>query len=92
MVVINEIFDVWETAKRSQDYHLYFREWWQKDVESWVKRDRNHPSVRVWSIGNEIGEDFDTSGLRIARNLKGNSAGLIRHDGGHSSALSISHG
>ena len=69
MVVINEIFDVWETAKRSQDYHLYFREWWQKDVESWVKRDRNHPSVIIWSIGNEIRETFDTSGLRIARKL-----------------------
>jgi beta-galactosidase len=69
MVVINEIFDVWETAKRSQDYHLYFREWWQKDVESWVKRDRNHPSVVIWSIGNETREAFDTSGLRIARNL-----------------------
>lgn len=69
IVVINEIFDVWETAKRSQDYHLYFREWWQNDVESWVERDRNHPSVIIWSIGNEIRETFDTSGLRIARNL-----------------------
>ncbi len=69
MVVINEIFDVWETAKRSQDYHRYFREWWQKDLESWVKRDRNHPSVIIWSIGNEIRETFDTSGFRIARNL-----------------------
>ena len=71
MVVINEIFDVWETAKRNQDYHLFFREWWQRDVESWVKRDRNHPSVIIWSIGNEIRETFDTSGLRIARNLTG---------------------
>ena len=71
MVVINEIFDTWETAKRNQDYHLYFREWWQRDVESWVKRDRNHPSVIIWSIGNEIRETFDTSGLRIARNLAG---------------------
>jgi beta-galactosidase len=69
MVVINEIFDGWETAKRSQDYHLYFRDWWQKDVESWVLRDRNHPSVIIWSIGNETRETFDTSGLRIARNL-----------------------
>ncbi|MDX9946171.1 MAG: glycoside hydrolase family 2 TIM barrel-domain containing protein [Bacteroidales bacterium] len=71
MLVINEIFDTWETAKRNQDYHLYFREWWQKDVESWVKRDRNHPSVIIWSIGNEIREAYDTSGLRIARNLAG---------------------
>ncbi len=71
MLVINEIFDTWETAKRNKDYHLYFREWWQKDVESWVKRDRNHPSVIIWSIGNEIREAYDTSGLRIARNLAG---------------------
>jgi len=71
MLVVNEIFDTWETAKRNQDYHYYFREWWQGDVESWVKRDRNHPSVIIWSIGNEIREAFDTSGLRIARNLTG---------------------
>ncbi|MFZ2341251.1 MAG: glycoside hydrolase family 2 TIM barrel-domain containing protein [Bacteroidales bacterium] len=71
MLVINEVFDTWETAKRNQDYHLYFRDWWQKDVESWVKRDRNHPSVIIWSIGNEIREAYDTSGLRIARNLAG---------------------
>ena len=71
MVVINEIFDMWETAKRNQDYHLEFSEWWQSDVESWVKRDRNHPSVIIWSIGNEIRETYDTSGLRIARNLTG---------------------
>ena len=71
MVVIDEIFDMWENPKKEQDYHLNFREWWQKDVESWVKRDRNHPSVLIWSIGNEIRETFDTSGLRIARNLTG---------------------
>jgi len=71
MVVINEGFDMWETAKKNQDYHLYFREWWQRDVEAWIKRDRNHPSVIIWSIGNEVREAFDTSGLRIARNLAG---------------------
>jgi beta-galactosidase len=69
MLVLNEGFDMWETAKKEQDYHLYFREWWQRDVESWIKRDRNHPSVIIWSIGNEIRETFDTAGLRIAKNL-----------------------
>jgi beta-galactosidase len=71
MVVIDEIFDMWENPKKEQDYHLYFREWWQKDVESWIKRDRNHPSVIMWSIGNEIREAADTSGYRIAKNLTG---------------------
>jgi beta-galactosidase len=69
MVVIDEIFDMWENPKKEQDYHLYFRAWWQKDVESWIKRDRNHPSVIMWSIGNEIREAADTSGYRIAKNL-----------------------
>ena len=77
MVVIDEIFDMWETPKKEQDYHLNFSEWCQRDVESWVKRDRNHPSVLFWSIGNEIRETFDTSGLRIARNLTG---GIRRFD------------
>jgi beta-galactosidase len=71
MLVIDEIFDMWETPKKEKDYHLNFSDWWHKDVESWVKRDRNHPSVIIWSIGNEIRETFDTSGLRIARNLSG---------------------
>lgn len=77
MLVINEIFDAWETPKKPMDYNVSFREWWQRDVESWVKRDRNHPSVIIWSIGNEIRETFDTTGLRIARNLTGE---IRRHD------------
>ena len=71
MVVIDEIFDMWENPKKEQDYHLNFREWWKKDVDSWIKRDRNHPSVIMWSIGNEIREAADTSGYRIATNLTG---------------------
>jgi beta-galactosidase len=47
---------MWRMAKSTNDYHLHFEEWWQRDTESMVKRDRNHPSVIMWSIGNEIVE------------------------------------
>ena len=54
MLVIDESFDMWNEAKNPNDYHLYFNDWWKKDVESMILRDRNHPSVIMWSIGNEI--------------------------------------
>jgi beta-galactosidase len=54
MLVIDEAFDMWRLPNNPYDYHLYFDEWWQKDIESMVMRDRNHPSVIFWSIGNEI--------------------------------------
>lgn len=69
MLVIDEAFDMWEHPKRDQDYHLFFREHAAKDLASLVKRDRNHPSVILWSIGNEIYERADTAGLRIAAEL-----------------------
>lgn len=72
MLVINEIFDNWESPKVSEeDYSVYFKEWWRRDLESWVLRDRNHPSVIMWSIGNEIREALDTAGYRIAKELTG---------------------
>lgn len=69
MVVIDEIFDMWERPKNPQDYHLYFKEWWKKDLKSLIFRDRNHPSVVFWSIGNEINERVDSLGLAIEKEL-----------------------
>ncbi len=54
MLVMDEAFDMWNEEKNPNDYHLYFDQWWKKDIESMVCRDRNHPSVIMWSIGNEI--------------------------------------
>ncbi len=54
LLVIDETFDCWRLGKNPNDYHLHFEEWWQRDTAALVKRDRNHPSVIMWSIGNEI--------------------------------------
>ncbi len=54
MLVIDEAFDMWNEPKTPYDYHLYFNSWWKKDLESMVLRDMNHPSIIMWSIGNEI--------------------------------------
>ena len=60
VLVINEAFDQWNEQKldNSEDYHRYFDQWAERDIASMVRRDRNHPSVIMWSIGNEIPEQF----------------------------------
>ena len=54
MLVIDEAFDCWNNGKNDSDYHLYFNDWWQRDLQSMLLRDRNHPSIIMWSIGNEL--------------------------------------
>ncbi len=68
-LVMDECFDVWARRKVRMDAHLDWKEWHIQDLQDMVKRDRNHPSVFMWSIGNEIPEQFDSSGTRIAREL-----------------------
>ncbi len=69
MMVIDEAFDMWEQPKNPDDYHLDFKDWWKRDIDAMVLRDRNHPSVIMWSIGNEISERSDPDGVRIAKDL-----------------------
>jgi beta-galactosidase len=70
-IVMDEAFDCWEWKKATYDYHLFFKEWHKRDLEDQVLRDRNHPSVIIWSIGNEIPQQRDTSALRLAPELAG---------------------
>jgi beta-galactosidase len=71
MLVMDEAFDCWQKRKNSQDYHRYFDEWWQRDMAAMILRDRNHPCVFAWSIGNEVveQEQGDAHGARLAAML-----------------------
>ncbi|HTE01410.1 MAG TPA: beta-galactosidase GalB [Mucilaginibacter sp.] len=68
-IVMDEAFDCWERGKAKYDYHLFFKEWHKRDLQDQILRDRNHPSVMIWSIGNEIPQQGDTSALRLAPEL-----------------------
>ena len=69
MLVMNEAFDMWNTHKTPNDYAAYFNDRWQKDLTSIIQKDFNHPSVIMWSIGNEIPEIIDSTGHQTSRKL-----------------------
>ena len=69
-VVLDEIFDVWQNQKVRNDFHLIFNDWHEADLRAFIRRDRNHPSVWAWSVGNEVGEQSSQTGASIAQGLK----------------------
>ncbi len=70
MLVMDEAFDMWNSKKTEDDYSQYFQEWHQQDLTNILMRDRNHPSVIFWSIGNEIRERVDSLGYATRHQLK----------------------
>lgn len=60
LAVMDEFFDCWTKGKNRHDYHKYFEEWWRRDLTESVRRDRNHPCVVLYSVGNEIRDMHDT--------------------------------
>ncbi len=69
-LIVAEAFDMWERNKTPYDYACFFKEWYRVDVASWIRRDRNHPSVILWSIGNEIYDTHaDAHGQEITKYL-----------------------
>jgi beta-galactosidase len=68
-IVMDEVFDMWKKPKSKFDYSHHWEEWHEQDLRDFILRDRNHPSVFIWSIGNEIPEQWGAEGTPIAQEL-----------------------
>ena len=71
LLVMDESFDCWKIGKNKFDYSIYFDKWWQRDLEAMVLRDRNHPSIFMWSISNELPERKEPQAVETAKMLVG---------------------
>ena len=69
LLVMDESFDCWKTGKNTNDYAKYFDQWWKKDLQAMILRDQNHPSIVMWSIGNEIVERGKPEAVETAKML-----------------------